>query len=199
MRHDQLAVALQPSIAACEASRTVVGMQNETDGDMSASRKVVLTEVSTTPPAGIAPAHADARGPAGRTPRRSVRSKSKPPADHRGAVKKLAALAQETRLAAFRLIIAAGKDGCSAGVLADGLDIPATTLSFHLASLVHADLVSQHRIGRQIIYSPRVDSLNGLITYMIENCCGADYCAPACGDFQVPRGPAQGPAACRPK
>jgi DNA-binding transcriptional ArsR family regulator len=174
-------------------------MGNKTEGYMSASRKVLVTEVSTSSSTGIPPAYADSSGQAGQTVRRSVRSKSKPPADHVGAVKKLAALAQETRLAAFRLIIAAGKDGCSAGALADGLDIPATTLSFHLASLVHADLVSQHRVGRQIIYSPRVDSLNGLITYMIENCCGADYCAPSCGDSQVSRGPAQGSAACRPK
>jgi len=166
---------------------------------MSASTKTRKRDVVTNAAIGIAPAVSDARGPGGPTGRRSLRAKAKPPADHHGAVKKLAALAQETRLAAFRLIIAGGDQGCSAGVLADSLGIPATTLSFHLASLVHAGLASQHRTGRQIIYTPVIESLNGLITYMIENCCGAEPCRLACGDSQESSGPAKLHVACKPK
>lgn len=83
----------------------------------------------------------------------------------------LAALAQESRLAAFRLLVEAGFEGLPAGVIAQRLGIPPATLSFHLAQLSRAGLVSARREGRSIIYVADFEAMNALVAYLTENCC----------------------------
>lgn len=95
-------------------------------------------------------------------------------------VKALSALAQDTRLQAFRLLVQAGPEGCPAGLLAEHLGVPPTTLSFHLAQLLHAGLVSQRRNGRQLIYAAAYETMNGLIAYLTENCCGRGNASVTC-------------------
>jgi ArsR family transcriptional regulator, arsenate/arsenite/antimonite-responsive transcriptional repressor len=96
------------------------------------------------------------------------------------AIEALAALAQETRLSLFRLLVEQGPQGLAAGEIGDKLRIPAPTLSFHLAQLARAGLVSSRREGRSIIYAADFSGMNGLIAYLTENCCGAKAgCAPA--------------------
>lgn len=92
-------------------------------------------------------------------------------------VRSLGALAQEHRLAAYRLLVQAGPDGLAAGALAKALDIPASSLSFHLAQLSHAGLVSQRRASRSIIYAADFAAMTGLIAYLTENCCAGGSCA----------------------
>ncbi|MBN8485219.1 MAG: helix-turn-helix transcriptional regulator [Sphingomonadales bacterium] len=94
-------------------------------------------------------------------------------------IRSLGALAQEHRLAAFRLLVQAGPDGMAAGALADALGIPASSLSFHLAQLSNAGLVTQRRVSRSIIYAADYAAMNGLLSYLTENCCAGGSCAPA--------------------
>lgn len=94
-------------------------------------------------------------------------------------IRSLGALAQEHRLAAFRRLVQAGPDGMAAGALADALGIPASSLSFHLAQLSHAGLVTQRRVSRSIIYAADYAAMNGLLSYLTENCCAGGSCAPA--------------------
>ena len=94
------------------------------------------------------------------------------------AVLALSALAQEHRLALFRLLVQAGPDGMAAGVIADALAIPASSLSFHLAHLTRAGLIDQRRDGRSLIYSANYPAMNALVDFLTENCCGGDDCAP---------------------
>ncbi|NNC72785.1 MAG: helix-turn-helix transcriptional regulator [Sphingomonadaceae bacterium] len=94
------------------------------------------------------------------------------------AVETLSALAQEHRLAAFRLLVQAGQSGVPAGDIADALNLPNSSLSFHLAQLRHAGLVTQHRDGRSLIYVANYQAMNALIAYLMENCCGGSDCAP---------------------
>lgn len=98
------------------------------------------------------------------------------------AIAALGALAQETRLAAFRLLVQAGPEGMPAGEIADKLDLPASSLSFHLAQLTQAGMVVQLRAGRSLIYSVDFQSMNGLMAYLTQNCCGgsASVCTPVC-------------------
>ena len=98
------------------------------------------------------------------------------------AITALGALAQETRLAIFRLLVQRGPAGLAAGVIAEKLDIPASSLSFHLAQLSHAGLIVQRRESRWLIYSVDFAAMNGLMGYLMENCCGGDAsaCAPVC-------------------
>lgn len=95
-----------------------------------------------------------------------------------GVVRALGALAQEHRLAVYRLLVQAGPDGMAAGALAEALGVPASSMSFHLAQLAHAGLVSQRRQSRSIIYSADYEVMNALMAYMTENCCGGVACAP---------------------
>ena len=81
------------------------------------------------------------------------------------------ALAQETRLKIFRLLVRQGVAGLSAGKIAEHLEIPANTLSFHLSHLAHAGLIESRREGRVIHYSIRVEGVRGLIAYLLEDCC----------------------------
>lgn len=87
------------------------------------------------------------------------------------AIDALAALAQETRLAIFRLLVRQGPEGLSAGAIAERLDIPAPTMSFHLAQLSRAGLVTSVREGRSILYSANYRGMNALLTYLTEDCC----------------------------
>lgn len=93
-------------------------------------------------------------------------------------VRALGALAQEHRLAVFRLLVQAGPDGMAAGALAEGVGVPPSSMSFHLAQLANAGLVAQRRAGRSIIYAADYGAMNGLMAYLTENCCGGAGCLP---------------------
>ncbi|GAM99929.1 arsenical resistance operon repressor [alpha proteobacterium U9-1i] len=94
------------------------------------------------------------------------------------AVEALGALANAHRLAIYRLLVQAGPAGRPAGAIAEKLDMPASSLSFHLAHLTRAGLIEQRRESRSLVYSADFDSMNGLVGFLTENCCGAS-CAPA--------------------
>ena len=101
--------------------------------------------------------------------------------DQKHAIAALGALAQETRLALFRLLVTCGPEGLSAGIIAERLGVAPSSLSFHLQQLVHAGLITQRRLSRQLIYSAEYGTMNQLLAYLTENCCaGAAVCAPAC-------------------
>jgi len=85
----------------------------------------------------------------------------------------LAALAQETRLAIFRLLVEHARDGLTPGAIVLKLKLPPATLSFHLKELANAGLIEDRRDGRFIWYRPDVAAMNGLIGYLTENCCRA--------------------------
>lgn len=96
------------------------------------------------------------------------------------AVEALAALAQESRLSVFRLLVQAGKEGIAAGKLGEQLAIPPATLSFHLKALTHARLIKSRSEGRFVIYSANYAEMDKLIAYLTEHCCAGDaaQCAP---------------------
>ena len=96
------------------------------------------------------------------------------------AIDALSALAQESRLAIFRLLVQAGPQGLPAGAIGEKLDVPPATLSFHLAGLTRAGLAQSRQEGRFVIYSASFDSMNALVAFLTENCCGGAACAPAC-------------------
>ena len=87
------------------------------------------------------------------------------------ALAALAALAHETRLDVFRLLVEAGCDGLAAGAIADRLGLPAATLSFHLKELKSAGVAVCRREGRSLIYSPDFAVMNELLAYLTESCC----------------------------
>lgn len=94
----------------------------------------------------------------------------------------LGALAQEHRLALFRLLVQAGVEGLPAGAIAEKLDVPNSSLSFHLSTLTRAGLIQQQRQSRSIIYTADYAAMNALVGYLMENCCGGAECAPTgCG------------------
>src|SRR6204780_143345 len=97
------------------------------------------------------------------------------------AVTALAALAQDNRLDVYRLLVQAGPEGLPAGSVASALKLAPDTLTFHFDRLRQAGLVTVRRDGRSMIYAARYDTMNGLISYLTENCCrGApERCAPA--------------------
>lgn len=99
--------------------------------------------------------------------------------DTKNALAALTAVAQESRLAVFRLLVRCGPDGLAASKIADQLGIAPSSLSFHLKELAHAALVSQRQDGRFVIYSANFDTMNALIAFMTENCCAGDPCGPA--------------------
>jgi ArsR family transcriptional regulator, arsenate/arsenite/antimonite-responsive transcriptional repressor len=103
------------------------------------------------------------------------------------AIEALGALAQEHRLALFRLLVQAGDKGLSAGAIADALGVPNSSLSFHLAQLRNAGLILQERQHRSLIYRANYPAMNALVAYLMENCCaGAD-----CGAETASETPAQ--------
>lgn len=94
-------------------------------------------------------------------------------------IKSLAALAQAARLQVFRALVVAGPTGLTPTALAEALEVPASTLSFHLKELLNAGLVSQEREGRTLIYRAAFDSMNRLLAYLTEHCCQGQACLPA--------------------
>ena len=101
--------------------------------------------------------------------------------DQKGAIAALGALAQDTRLELFRLLVTCGPEGLPAGVIAERLGVLPSSLSFHLQQLVHAGLITQRRLSRQLIYSAEYGTMNDLLAYLTENCCGRDVsCVRAC-------------------
>jgi ArsR family transcriptional regulator, arsenate/arsenite/antimonite-responsive transcriptional repressor len=100
----------------------------------------------------------------------------------------LGALAQDTRLALFRLLVEQGPAGLTPGRIADALHVPPATLSFHLKELAHAGLIRARQQSRFIHYSANFHAMNGLVAYLTENCCRASRaCGPACAPASVPK------------
>lgn len=101
--------------------------------------------------------------------------------DGKRAIAALGALAHETRLAVFRLLVQRGPDGLSAGTIAQAVGLTPSSLTFHLQQLMHAGLITQRRMSRQLIYATNFSVMNALMGYLTENCCGSDVvCAPIC-------------------
>lgn len=96
-----------------------------------------------------------------------------PAIDEKTAVASLAALAQGMRLRVFRALVGAGPRGLTPGALSATLDVPASTLSFHLKELMHSGLVSQQRDGRRLIYRPSLEQMSALMAYLAAHCCQA--------------------------
>jgi ArsR family transcriptional regulator, arsenate/arsenite/antimonite-responsive transcriptional repressor len=109
-------------------------------------------------------------------------------------VRALSALAQESRLAVFRLLVEQGPDGLTPGAISDKLEIPAPTLSFHLKELSNAGLLTSQQNGRSIVYAADFLSMRELIEFLYHNCCGAGVAG--CGQECVP---ALKPKAAQPK
>ncbi|HTD04512.1 metalloregulator ArsR/SmtB family transcription factor [Undibacterium sp.] len=97
----------------------------------------------------------------------------------KNAITALAALAQDSRLAVFRLLVQAGPEGLAASKIAERLGLAPSSLSFHLKELSHADMVMANQQGRSIIYSANFTTMNSLLGYLTENCCGGNPCGPA--------------------
>lgn len=93
------------------------------------------------------------------------------------AIEALGALAQEHRLAVFRLLVQAGENGLPAGAIAEALKIANSSLSFHLTHLTRAELIKQRREGRSLIYTADYEAMNALVGFLMENCCGGEDCA----------------------
>jgi DNA-binding transcriptional ArsR family regulator len=96
--------------------------------------------------------------------------------EEKDAVNALAALAQGMRLRVFRALIGAAPQGMTPGELSATLDVPGSTLSFHLKELSHAGLVTQERDGRNLIYRPSIDQMNALLAYLTAHCCQGAGC-----------------------
>lgn len=92
----------------------------------------------------------------------------------------LAALAQESRLNTFRLLVQAGPHGLAASKIAEHLDLAPSSLSFHLKELSHAKLVSSRQDGRFVIYRANFDTMNGVLAFLSDNCCSGVRCEPKC-------------------
>lgn len=95
------------------------------------------------------------------------------------AVAALAALAQAARLRVFRALVGAAPQGLTPGALSALLDVPASTLSFHLKELVHAGLISVERDGRHLFYRPSIEQMNALLGYLSDHCCQGRPCGDA--------------------
>jgi DNA-binding transcriptional ArsR family regulator len=102
--------------------------------------------------------------------------------DSTWTVTALAALAHEHRLAAYRLLVEAGPAGVSAGEIAEELGLVASSLTFHIQALLRAGLVSQRRASRHVIYAADFAAMNGLVLFLVSNCCGQEtkVCTPLC-------------------
>jgi ArsR family transcriptional regulator len=91
-------------------------------------------------------------------------------------IKALAALAQPNRLQIFRALVVKGQEGLTPALIAEVLGMPANTLSFHLKELMNADLISQERSGRNLIYRAQFDRMNAVLAYLSQNCCQGESC-----------------------
>lgn len=94
------------------------------------------------------------------------------------AIAALAALAQESRLAVFRLLVQVGPAGLAASKIAEQLGLPSSSLSFHLKELTHAGLIAPRQDGRFLIYSADFSTMNALLAFLTESCCGGNPCTP---------------------
>jgi ArsR family transcriptional regulator len=92
-------------------------------------------------------------------------------------IKSLSALAHPIRLQVFRALVVTGDSGLTPGAMAEGLGIPANTLSFHLKELVNAGLVTQERASRNLIYRAAYEHMNSVLSYLTVNCCQGEPCA----------------------
>lgn len=92
----------------------------------------------------------------------------------------LSALAQDSRLAVFRLLVQAGPQGLAATKIAETLGLAPSSLSFHLRELTYANLIKQTREGRSLIYSANFETMNGVLGFLTDNCCGGNSCTPVC-------------------
>lgn len=98
----------------------------------------------------------------------------------KAAVTALGALAQESRLAIFRTLVQAGPAGLAAGKIGEITGIPPSSLSFHLKELSHAGMVDSQQAGRFVIYTANFSTMNALLGFLTENCCGGNPCSPVC-------------------
>ena len=112
---------------------------------------------------------------------------TRPTLEKQDALAALAALAHETRLDVFRLLVQAGPDGLAAGEIADRLGVQAATLSHHLKELKSARVVHCRREGRSLIYSPDFAAMGDLVGFLSENCCEAGSCASDVGSLSIDR------------
>lgn len=109
-----------------------------------------------------------------------------PPIDPAAVVKALAALAQASRLSIFRALVVAGEAGLNPSVLAESLGVAPNTLSFHLKELMHAELVTQERNGRNLIYRAQFDRMNAVLSYLTQNCCQGEPCLSVTSPCHIP-------------
>ncbi len=98
----------------------------------------------------------------------------------KNAVTALAALAQDSRLAIFRALVQAGPGGLAAGKISELTGIAPSSLSFHLKELSHAGMVDSRQAGRFVIYTAEFETMNALLGFLTENCCGGNPCSPVC-------------------
>ncbi|PRC92011.1 ArsR/SmtB family transcription factor [Solimicrobium silvestre] len=98
----------------------------------------------------------------------------------KNVISALAALAQESRLAVFRALVQAGPEGMAATKISEHVGVPPSSLSFHLKEMSYADLITSRQEGRFVIYSANFITMNGLIGFLTENCCGGNPCSPVC-------------------
>lgn len=98
--------------------------------------------------------------------------------DTKNVLSALAALSQESRLAVFRLLVQVGPAGMAATKISEELGVPPSSLSFHLKELTHADLVTSRQEGRFVIYAANIGTMNCLLSFLTDNCCGGNPCSP---------------------
>ena len=96
--------------------------------------------------------------------------------EEKQVIKALGALAQANRLQIFRSLVVKGAEGLTPAQLAQDMAMPANTLSFHLKELMHADLISQERNGRNLIYRAQYERMNALLSFLTHNCCQGESC-----------------------
>ena len=100
--------------------------------------------------------------------------------DSTSVVTALTALAHAHRLAVFRLLVQAGPAGLPAGAISTDIGLSPASMSFHLKDLVKAHLIDQRHEGRKIFYTARFETMNDLLCYLTDNCCGGNPCTPVC-------------------
>lgn len=109
----------------------------------------------------------------------------------KAAVTALAALAQESRLTIYRVLVEAGPEGLAAGKISERTGIAPSSLSFHLKELSHADMASSQQAGRFVIYTANFTTMNSLLGFLTENCCGGTPCLPLCSPAREQSGAAE--------
>lgn len=104
--------------------------------------------------------------------------------DTKNIIAALSALAQESRLAVFRALVQAGPQGMAASKISESIGISPSSLSFHLKEMSHAGLVTSRQEGRFVIYSANFQTMNGLVQFLTDNCCGGNPCSPSCNPVE---------------